>query len=139
MPERLRPFEPPDTVLVVDDDAVIRKMVRLLLECTDHVVLEARDGVEALEVARAHRGRIDLLLTDLEMPRMGGLELARLFAQHRPATPVVYMSAAASILRAGDAVTAGRPYLTKPLRAGRLIFTVREAIGSSGRAGRPTS
>jgi two-component system, cell cycle sensor histidine kinase and response regulator CckA len=128
-----------DTVLVVDDDVAVRRMVRLLLESTDHVVLEAKDGVQALEVARAHHGRIDLLLTDLEMPRMGGLELARLFAQQRPATPVVYMSAPSSTPGACGLLAEGRLFLSKPLRAGRLIFTVREVIGGSIRGKLPSS
>jgi CheY-like chemotaxis protein len=123
-----------DTVLVVDGDVVVRQMVRLLLESTDHVVLEARDGLEAIEIARTHRGRIDLLLADLEVPRMGGLELGRLFAQYQPSTPIVYMSAPSAIPRACDVLAEGRTFLSKPLRAGRLIFTVREAIHGSSRA-----
>src|SRR5262249_15470385 len=107
-------------------------MVRLLLESTDHHVLEARGGLEALEVARAYRGHIDLLLADVDMPGMDGLELARQFARYRPRTSVVYMSVHSSAL-ARNPIIDERAILAKPLRARALISKVREVIRAGGR------
>lgn len=125
-------------MLVADDDAAVRQVVRILLESTDHHVLEARDGVEAIEVARGHRGHIALLLADIDMPRMGGLELGRQFARHRPCTPVVYMSARPTNPLARDPIAERRAFLAKPFRAGTLIWKVREIVGRSGRTCRGT-
>ncbi len=127
-----------DTVLVVDDEPAVRQMVRILLESTDHEVLEARDGVEAMEVARTYGGHIDLLLADIYMPRMDGLELGRQFAQVRPCAPIVYMSARTTSDLTVRVITEGRAFLAKPFRAGTLIFKVREMIHGSSRKHRRT-
>ena len=73
MPEPVR-FE---TVLVCDDDDDVRQLLVDLLRIRAYQVLEARNGAHALEVAAAHVGDIDLLITDLVMPEFGGVELAR--------------------------------------------------------------
>lgn len=69
----------PATILVVDDSITTRALERNILEAAGHRVLTATDGVEALETLRTagHQGEIDLLVTDLDMPRVGGLELCR--------------------------------------------------------------
>jgi CheY-like chemotaxis protein len=77
--------------LLVEDEQALRELVRDLLRARGYPVLEAGDGVEALEVARRY-GRIDLLLTDVIMPRMGGPELAKRLVDVQPNIKVLYMS-----------------------------------------------
>jgi two-component system cell cycle sensor histidine kinase/response regulator CckA len=81
-----------ETILLVEDEQALRDLVRDLLRARGYPVLEAGDGVEALEVARRHGCRIDLLLTDVIMPRMGGPELARRLVDVQPNIKVLYMS-----------------------------------------------
>jgi CheY-like chemotaxis protein len=85
------PAPAPATILVVEDEASLRSLARRILELAGHRVVEAGDGVEALEVA-ADLPTIDLLLTDLTMPRMDGATLADTLTGLRPGLPVLYMS-----------------------------------------------
>jgi len=81
-----------ETVLVVEDEPQLLRLLRARLAEEGFTVLAAGDGEEALEVAGRHEGRIDLLLTDLVMPRLGGPELAERFLVARPDALVVFMS-----------------------------------------------
>jgi two-component system, cell cycle sensor histidine kinase and response regulator CckA len=80
------------TVLVVDDDPTIRELVRRVLVGMGCRVLIAPDGASALDIERTHDGVIDLVLTDLTMPGMTGIELARQFAARRPDAKVMLMT-----------------------------------------------
>ncbi len=80
------------TILLVDDTPKIRPLVRGILSELECVILEAGSGETALETASTHSGRIDLLLTDLSMPGMNGLELASKLRQIRPGVKVLCMS-----------------------------------------------
>jgi signal transduction histidine kinase len=111
-----------ETVLLVEDDEAVRKLTRHLLVARGYTVLEADNGMSALRVADGHPGVIDLLLTDVIMPRLGGPQLfARLVAQ-RPGLKVVYMSGFA------DVETGGAHFLAKPFAGSRLLRTIREAL-----------
>lgn len=81
-----------ETILLVEDEEPIRALVRIALEERGYTVLAAADGVAALELADAHAGRIDLLITDVVMPRMGGRVLADHLIRRRPGIKVIYMS-----------------------------------------------
>src|SRR6266699_322283 len=72
------------TVLVVDDDCSIRQLVGAILESNGFIVLLAQDGVAALELSRKHTQPIDILVSDIEMPRMDGFALSRTLAKERP-------------------------------------------------------
>ena len=80
------------TILLVEDEGQIRQLARDVLESAGYKVLDAEDGVRALEVASAHTGRIDLLLTDVVMPRMGGVDLAAELQRLRPGIVTLFMS-----------------------------------------------
>jgi DNA-binding NtrC family response regulator len=84
----------PITILIVDDEEIVRKLIHVALKDSGDVVfLEANDAAEALKVAREHRGHIDLLLSDVVMPgRMNGIEMAAQLSQARPEMKVVLMS-----------------------------------------------
>jgi DNA-binding NtrC family response regulator len=122
-------IENPVTVLLVDDDASIRRFVRSILIRYKYQVIEASDGAEALEVASAYQGPIHLLLTDIIMPKINGLVLAERLARQRSETAVGFMSGhvEAGLMSAHqpDAVL-----LEKPFTPERLIEAVRTALRS---------
>lgn len=118
------------TVLLVDDEPGVRSLCRQFLAPGPYTVLEANDGREALEVCRRHEGPIHLLLTDLVMPGMSGLELARQVAAARPETCILFMSASAEASIKEELVGgAPRPWLHKPFTQQALLAAVRDTLG----------
>jgi PAS domain S-box-containing protein len=116
-----------ERVLVVDDVAVVRRFAARALQAGGFHVLEARDGVEALAVAAAHRGPIHLLLTDVVMPRLAGDALAEKLAQERPGIRLLFMSGHHD----GAATASARDrsaFLPKPFTAQELVRAVRGAL-----------
>src|SRR5207245_10515381 len=81
-----------ETVLLVEDEASLRELVRECLEASGYTVLEASHGTAALERSERHPGRIDLLMTDVVMPGMSGRELAERLRASRPEIRILYMS-----------------------------------------------
>ena len=80
------------TILLVDDDAAVRTLVTAFLESAGYAVLIAADGVEGLRVFQQHQDSIALLLSDVTMPKMSGLQLADSVLTLRPELPVLLMS-----------------------------------------------
>lgn len=118
-----------DTILVVDDEETIRHIVPGILERRGYRVLVADDGMRALTICSEFAGRIDLLLTDVMMPRMDGCEVARCIMQQRPGIKVMYMSGyAESVLMRYRSLPAGRYFLPKPFLYDTLVRKVREAL-----------
>lgn len=127
---------PTRTVLVVDDDAGVRRLVREMLTREGYDVLTAAYPTEALRLCQRHAGAIDLLLTDAVMPQMQGRELARRLTALRPAMRVLYMSGYPSHAPAAAASAApGMVFLGKPFTAEALLGKVREALGAPSDAG----
>jgi CheY-like chemotaxis protein len=116
------------TVLVVDDLETFRVMLRRQLVSLGHIVLEAADGAEAIEVVRSRRGGLDLVLTDVVMPEMNGTEVAACICAEFPGLPVVLMSAyaPAGLTRVGfqNAIV---PVLQKPFDVGQLQELIQVA------------
>ena len=83
---------PPATILIAEDEPTLRSLIRRTLARSGHTVLAAADGELALAAARAHPGTIDLLVTDVVMPNLGGAETARLLGLERPGIGVLFMS-----------------------------------------------
>jgi CheY-like chemotaxis protein len=119
----------PATVLVVDDLESFRVLLRRQLVSLGHIVLEAADGAEAIEVVRSRRGGLDLVLTDVVMPEMNGTEVAACICAEFPGLPVVLMSAyaPAGLTRVGfqDAIV---PVLQKPFDVGQLRELIQVAV-----------
>jgi DNA-binding response OmpR family regulator len=86
------PLQGTETILLVEDDPSIRGLAEQILRTQGYSVLSARDGENALEVAARHNGPVDLLLTDVVMPRLGGGELAARLTTERPGLKVLYLS-----------------------------------------------
>lgn len=80
------------TILFVEDEQQVRDFIRLILQSGRYEVITAVDGIDALEKARAHEGAIHLLLSDVDMPEMTGIELATQFTKERPETAILLMS-----------------------------------------------
>lgn len=90
-------FRLPETrpaILIADDDALARNFVSLLMQQDGCFVLSAADGQEALQLSRQYPGRIDLLITDVELPRLNGTDLCTYLVQERPGLKLVVMSSA---------------------------------------------
>jgi CheY-like chemotaxis protein len=127
-----------ETVMVCDDDDDVRQLLVDLLRIRAYEVLEARDGKQALELAEAHTGRIDLLVTDLIMPELGGVELAqRLRARHADLR-VLYVSGYTNDreLLAGG-MDEGAAFLAKPFMPGDLVLAVHALLLDSERQSAP--
>ena len=125
--ETPQPSQRPRTVLFVDDEDLLRYVVCRELRDEGYVVLEAREGREALELVRHAAEPVDVVVTDVMMPGMDGHELGRQLAQGHPAVSVVYMSA----YEVGDVFHRGAPssaerFLRKPFAVKALVATLRE-------------
>ena len=120
---------PRATVLVVDDEEPLLKLVALCLEREGYAVLTAPNGEAALRVLEARPEPIDLLLTDWRMPGMGGEELLAHFRALHSAVPVLVMSSCAHEPDFGRRLVAsGAGVLAKPFRAAELAARVREVL-----------
>jgi CheY-like chemotaxis protein len=122
-----------EVVLVVEDEDQVRKLESEVLRARGYVVLEARDGREALSVCKAHQGKIDLLLSDVVMPELGGRELAERVLATRPDTKLLFMSGHTQDVILKKGVKAGTPFLQKPFAPNALADKVRAVLDSRGR------
>jgi two-component system, cell cycle sensor histidine kinase and response regulator CckA len=124
-----RSFTGRETILVAEDEASLRKLTRTTLELCGYKVLEAKDGAEALEMSDAHDGAIDLLLTDIVMPGIGGRALAQELSRRRPDIRWVYMSGyTGQGIGAQESFEPGSHFLPKPFTRETLTRKVREAL-----------
>lgn len=80
------------TILLAEDEEPLRQMASMLLRLDGYDVIVAKDGNDAIEQSKNHTGALDLLLSDIEMPGMSGMQLAADFRLHRPRTKVLLMS-----------------------------------------------
>ena len=113
-------------VLVVEDEAALRAMIRRLLQREGYTVLEADNGAQALALLSDERGRtVELVLTDVRMPEMGGRELAAALARSQPGLPVVLMSGFTAQLREIQLISPHLALLFKPFREADLLRTIR--------------
>ena len=124
------PVAATETILVVEDEPSIRRLVCRALGAKGYSVLEASNGLEGLELANAHPGRIDLLLTDLVLPQMSGWELADRVSKSRPGTRALFISGYSAEVATRLGVAAeGTTLLPKPFTPGELVERVGEVLG----------
>jgi PAS domain S-box-containing protein len=122
-----------ETILLVEDDAFLRASVRKTLSQLGYRVIEAGNGIEALEVWNQNRDEINLLLTDLVMPGgINGKELGERILKEKPELKVIYASGySAEIAGKGFSLEEGVNFLTKPFQAQKLAQTVRERLDAN--------
>ncbi len=115
-------------ILVADDEALIRNLVTLLLQQDGHLVLSAANGHEGLELSRQYPGTIELVITDIKMPRMNGTDLCAHLLQERPGIKVLVMSGADMGEIVGQNVNL--PFLPKPFDGKTLVARVRALLAA---------
>lgn len=128
----------PETVLLVEDEKSVRKVVFEILRSRGYRLLQAGDGVEALELAAEHEGPIDVLLTDVMMPNMKGPELSRRLLETRPEMVVIFMSGYSEDDVLSERVRRGQARLVrKPFTPQGLAQEVRDALDQRAGADGP--
>lgn len=121
-----------DTILLAEDDELVRVLAKSVMEERGYKVLVGHDGEHALSVAAAFRGKIDLLLTDVVMPKLGGISLAARLQAERPGLKVLFMSGYTDDpqLRLSP-LPPGTAFLAKPFEPAELAQRVRDLLGAT--------
>jgi CheY-like chemotaxis protein len=115
------------TILLVEDEEAVRAVALLILQ-RHYTVLEARDGEEALEVSRRWAEPIDLLLTDVLMPRLNGQQLADRLRPERPGMRILFMSGCTGEVNLDAPDQPAGAFLSKPFTPDTLVHKVREVL-----------
>jgi CheY-like chemotaxis protein len=120
-----------ETVLLAEDEEAVRRLASRVLQSSGYTVLEAKNGEEAVAISEQHEGAIDLLVTDLVMPRMSGRQLAAAMSLARPSMRVLFMSGyTEQVLRRPDTPEPSVAFLQKPFSPSDLARKVREVLDS---------
>lgn len=119
------------TILLVDDEDLLREGVREILEFSDYSVIEARDGMEALELFAVNN--VDLVISDIVMPNMDGVDFVSRLRESFPAVPILTISGGSRVVRArfglDSALLSGaNDSLTKPFTAVQLLEKVKALL-----------
>jgi two-component system cell cycle sensor histidine kinase/response regulator CckA len=115
-------------VLVVDDEPAVRRFAARALQGEGYQVHTAKDGVEALEVVGALQWQLGLIVTDVVMPRLDGVELLRTLAASHPSLPVILMSGYATAHLADLGIAAPCAVIGKPFSVDALVGEVRRCL-----------
>jgi len=120
-----------ETILLVEDEDSVRNLIARILRKNGYKVLEARAGAEAMEIVVHRKRRIDLALTDMVMPGMGGKALADRLKALRPRMPIIFMSGYSdeAVMSQGE-IEAGSLFITKPITYDLLLKMLRQALDS---------
>ena len=122
-------------VLLAEDDKSVRRLVVTELTRRGFTVLEAEDGASALETFRREKDRVDLLVTDVVMPRMNGAELAKAAERIRPGLKILFISDHPERAGAGLDPTGATNLLMKPFTADTLASRITELMAGRTEAG----
>jgi two-component system, cell cycle sensor histidine kinase and response regulator CckA len=116
------------SVLVVDDETAVRRFACRVLERAGYGIVEAIDGVDALEVIQSRTGSLEAVVSDIVMPRMNGVELMQALSVSQPDLPVILMSGYANAALTDLGIAAPCSILPKPFSAERLLAEVSRCI-----------
>jgi two-component system cell cycle sensor histidine kinase/response regulator CckA len=126
-----------ETILLVEDDEMVRRLVRETLEHEGYKLMDAAEPTEAHRLADAFKGPIQLLITDVVMPKTSGRELAAQIVSRRPETKVLYMSGYTDLAVVSRGLEkASVAFLQKPFTPAALTQKVREVLESDGKVKR---
>jgi DNA-binding NtrC family response regulator len=118
------------TILVIDDDAAIRDVIRIILEPRGYTLMEATAGADGVELFRMHRP--GLIITDIHMPGQNGLDVIRDIKKVDPAARVIAMSGAISgpdsVIKTAGSEFADLTWMEKPFRRSALLLAVEQAL-----------
>jgi hypothetical protein len=132
-PEPAPPIEAPragtGTVLLVEDEPSVRDMTQRILERAGYVVIASKDGRSAIEALEDRAAPVDILVSDVVMPSMSGIELAEWMLAHHPGTAIVLLSGyTAETLDLERLLARGARFVTKPLGSGEMLRAIHEAL-----------
>ena len=118
------------TILVVDDEPFIREIIQVTLEKNGYTVLLAENGEKALWICNAHQGEIDILMADIKMEKMDGIQLAKHMKATRPSLRVVFISGfeERAMLAEYGSLPEGVVYLRKPFSLKTVEDTIRKVL-----------
>jgi CheY-like chemotaxis protein len=124
----------PETILLVEDEEMVRALLKETLEACRYKVIEASDGVAALAIGESLSEPIHLLITDVVMPRMGGRELAERLGKLMPDMPVLFVSGYTDDTYVRESVLdAGVNFIQKPFTLENISLRVRELLDAQAR------
>ena len=127
------------TVLVVEDEDLVRRSLHDILAGQGYRILQARNAREAVLIGRRYDGRIDLMLTDLVLPGKGGPDLAEELQPVRPEMRVLYISGYRDDIRVRQLEQAGKPFFPKPFTAAAIAGKVSEVLTRTPKKPRPAT
>jgi two-component system cell cycle sensor histidine kinase/response regulator CckA len=116
------------SVLVVDDETAVRRFAARVLQREGYQVVEATDGMEALETVRVGGVSFEVVVSDIVMPRLNGVELMQALSDSHPTLPVILMSGYATAALSELGIATPCSILTKPFPADRLLAEVQRCI-----------
>ena len=116
------------SVLVVDDETAVRRFACRVLEQAGYGVFEAMEGIEALELIQGQTTVLEVVVTDIVMPRMNGVELMQALSESQPDLPVILMSGYATTALSEMGIATPCSILAKPFSAERLLAEVDRCI-----------
>jgi two-component system chemotaxis response regulator CheY len=122
-------------VLVIDDEADVRKSVRLILSKAGYDVIEAEDGEVGVQTVKSGDNplSLDAIICDLNMPKMSGMEAIPYFRSQFPSCPVIVLTGAGTVDRASTLFKQGvMEFLTKPIDKDKLLGAVKKAMSEGG-------
>lgn len=121
------------TVLIAEDERPVRDAVERMLREQGYTVLSAVNGSEAVEIWEANNAEIDLLITDLVMPELGGIEVAQICRRIRPNLPVIFMSGFTEAASANaEMFSEAEAFLEKPFHRATFLGKVRDVLAARG-------
>ena len=124
-----------ERILVVDDESMIRQLACRILTEHGYRVMEASDGAEALDLVLRHGSAVDLVLSDIIMPRLTGLELLHRLSDTTPGLPVVLMSGYGTSDLSGRGITVPCALLAKPFGPAELLAEIRRCLRGQAATG----
>ena len=122
-----------EKILIIDDEQDVRDAIRMQLESANYNVLEAENGEDAIKILRSENNMVNVgvILCDIRMPKVNGLECIQFFRQEAPGIPIVVVTAYPDPEMVADLMTKGvKDYLVKPVKKEKMLGVVEKLISA---------